>query len=215
MQLFDDIRTAEGHLFAKAWQRWRGTDLVPRRSTERIEDIAKILHMTTVLEAHSSEVVTFRLAGTSLCSAMGIELTGLSYLDFTTAEERGPRAACTRSLVDHPAGSHFVFPIVYRSGKLVATEILSFPVLPDDPTAPPQIFGLSVPLEEMYLEGTVENPDYLPMPEGFQFIDIGAGVPDDDQNLADRSKAIFHRKETISGEPTSNDQASWPRAAHR
>ncbi|MBT3534273.1 MAG: PAS domain-containing protein [Rhodospirillaceae bacterium] len=189
MQLMDDIRTRECHLFAAAWQRWRGADLVPRRSMVQIEDIANLLHLVSVIEVKSPEVATFRLAGTALCDAMGIELTGLNYFDFTTPEERGPRSARTCHLVNRPAGSHFVFPIVYRSGRLVPTEVLSFPVLPEDSSAPPQLFALSMSMEETRLEGTVAETDQLPLPEGFQFVDIGAGVPDADLGLASRPPA--------------------------
>jgi len=44
-------------------------------------------------------------------------------------------------------------------------------------------------LEDLRLEGRVATSDTLPMPEGFQFVDIGAGVPDEALGLADRPPA--------------------------
>ncbi len=133
MQLIDDIRRRECRRFAHAWQSWRGGSLVPQRHNVHIEDIANLLHLVSVIEIVSPHEANFRLAGTVLCQAMGIELTGLNYFDFTTPEERDARAARTCHLVDHPCRSHFLFPILYRTGRTVPTEILTFPVWPDNP----------------------------------------------------------------------------------
>ena len=195
MQLLDDIHTRECRAFANAWQAWRGDELVPRRSNVRLEEIARQLHLVSVIEVISPETARFRLAGSALSQALGIELTGLNYFDFTPPEERGPRIARTQNLVEQPCGSHFIFPIAYSSGRTVQTEILSFPVRPNDPSAPPQIFGISVALENIGMDGTVEEPTQLPLPEGFQFVDIGAGVPTSDMHLAERPTASLSRKQ--------------------
>ncbi len=191
MQLLDDICSRECREFACAWDNWRGAELVPRRSSVRIEDISNLLHLISVVEVRSPDEAIFRLAGTALCQAMGVELSGLNYFDFTTPEQRGPRAKRTCALVEHPAGSHFQFPVAYKTGRMVPSEVLSFPVWPDDPNAPPQLFGISVALENTHLEGEVDQPDRIAMPEGFQFVDIGAGVPDNSLGLADRPPAMM------------------------
>lgn len=116
LQLFDDIHTGECRAFACAWQAWRGTDVAPKQSSVHIEDIARELHQVSVIEVISPEIARFRLAGTTLSQAMGIELTDLNYFDLTTPEGRGPRLARTLNLVAQPCGSHFVFPIAYSSG---------------------------------------------------------------------------------------------------
>ena len=192
MLLLDDIQTRECRAFANAWQNWRGDNLVPRRASVRIEDISKLLHLVSIVEVISPEIATFRLAGTALCQAMGIELTGLNYFDFATAEARGLRVARTCQVASHPCGSHFLFPIAYRSGRTVPTEVVSFPVWPDEPGTPPQLFAMSMALEDMHLEGPAAEPTQLPLAEGFQFIDIGAGITDDELNLAVREPATLH-----------------------
>ena len=48
-------------------------------------------------------------------------------------------------------------------------------------------------LEEMRLEGPAAQPRQLPLAEGFQFIDIGAGIPDDALDLGERETAKLHR----------------------
>ncbi len=195
LQLLDDIHTKECRAFAHAWQAWRGGNLLPKRSDVRIEDIARQLHLVSVVEVVSPEAAIFRLAGTALCNAMGIELTGLNYFDFATPEERGPRIARTLKVVEQPCGSHFVFPIAYSSGRTVRSEVLSFPVQPDDPSAPPQVFGIATALEETTLDRPIAEPNILPLPEGYQFVDIGAGVPGTDSNLADRPPASLLLKQ--------------------
>ena len=149
-----------------------------------------------MIEIVSPNEANFRLAGTALCQAMGIELTSLNYFDFTTPEEREARAVRTCKLVDHPCGSHFLFPILYRTGRTVPTEILTFPVWPDNPDAPRQLFAISMPMEDVHLEGPTEESDQLPLPEGFQFIDIGAGVPDPGLGLDDRQPAELSQRRT-------------------
>ena len=194
MQLMDDIRRRECRRFAHVWQGWRGGNLVPQRHNVHIEDIANLLHLVSVIEIVSPHEANFRLAGTALCQAMGIELTGLNYFDFTTPEERDARAARTCHLVDHPCGSHFLFPILYRTGRTVPTEILTFPVWPDNPEAPRQLFAISMPLEDVRLEGPTGESDQLPLPEGFQFIDISAGVPNWGLGLDDRQPAELYQR---------------------
>ena len=75
MQLMDDIRRSECRRFAHAWLGWQGGNLVPQRHNVHIEDIANLLHLVSVIEIVSPHEANFRLAGTALCQAMGIELT--------------------------------------------------------------------------------------------------------------------------------------------
>jgi len=186
MQFLDDIHTEECLQFAKAWQDWRGSDIVPHRADVRIEDIQRVLPHVSVVEVISEDICKFRIAGTALCEAVGMELTGRNYYDFTTPEVRPQRVARTKHIANLPCGSHFVFPILYRSGNIVPTEVLSLPVLPDDPKAPPQIFTVSMNVETSHLQGRRDVPLQLPEAQGFRFIDVGAGVPDETLNLSER-----------------------------
>jgi len=189
VQLLDDIQTRECRAFAKAWQNWRGGETVPRRADVRLEDIGRLLQLVSVIEVVSQELARFRIAGTALCEALGFELTGLNFFDFATPEARAPGIARTHQVAGQPCGSHYLLSITYSSGRTVPTEIVSFPVWPDDPSAPPQIFGLSMALEEMRLEGPASESNQLFRGEGFRFIDIGAGVPDPALKLAERPPA--------------------------
>ncbi len=193
----NDIHTPDCRAFAEAWQHWRGADLVPRRSAVRLEEIRKLLPLVSVIEVISPEVAKFRLAGTALRDAMGIELTGLNYFDLTKPETRARRVARTQQIVTHPCGGHVLYPILYASGRTVLTEVFSLPVWPNDPSAPPQIFAISVSMEDMRLAGPVAEPNQLPQGEGFQFVDIGAGAPNANLNLAERPPAILKAAETV------------------
>lgn len=191
MQLLEDIKTAECRAFAEAWQRWRGAELVPRRSAVRIEEITKLLPLLSVLEVASPEVASIRLAGTALCEAMGVELTGLNYYDMTDPEDRVLRMARTRKLVELPCASHYMHVVVYKSGRSILTEGLAMPVWPNDASHPPQFFAVWMPLEETRFEGTVADPTTMKTAESFQFVDIGAGIPDPNLNLDNRPAATF------------------------
>lgn len=191
MQLLDEITSPECRAFAEAWQGWRGTDLVPRRSAVRIEEISKLLPYVSIVEMISEEVATIRLAGTALCQAMGVELTGLNYFELTDPETRALRVDRTRRIVAQPCGSHYLHPLAYQSGRTIPTEGLSLPVRPDDPSAPLQFFAIWAALEDMRLEGAAAEPRKVPIADCFQFVDIGAGVPDAGLNLTDRPPAAL------------------------
>ena len=191
MQLLDEITSPECRAFAEAWQRWRGVELVPRRAAVRIEEISKLLPLVSLVELISPDLARVRLAGTALCEAMGVELSGLNYFEMTEPEDRALRVARTMPLSEHPCASHYMHPLAYQSGRTIPTEGLSLPVLPDDSSAPPQFFAIWCALEDMHLEGTTVEPNKVPMAEGFQFVDIGAGIPDPGLNLTDRPPATF------------------------
>ncbi len=189
MRLLDDIHSEACHDFALAWQNWRGSAIAPRRASVRIDDIQKELPHVSVVEVISADLCKFCVAGTALCEAVGMELTGENYYDFTAPEARPLRVARTSHMAGMPCGCHFVFPILYRSGKVVPTEVLSLPVLPNDLSAPRQIFTIAIPMEQTRLMGPHDNPLQFPEAEGFRFIDVGAGVPDDHLNLSERAAA--------------------------
>ena len=170
---------------------WRGSAIAPRRASVRIDDIQKELPHVSVAEVISPDLCKFCVAGTALCEAVGIELTGLDYFDFTTPEARPLRLARTSHMAGMPCGCHFVFPFLYRSGKVVPTEVLSLPVLPNDLSAPRQIFTIAISKEQTRLMGPHDNPLQFPEAEGFRFIDVGAGVPDDHLNLSVRAAATL------------------------
>jgi len=192
MQLLDDIKTRECRAFALAWQDWRGAELVPRRAQVQIDQIKKLLPMLVVLEIVSPELAWFRLAGTAITEVMGADLTGKNYFDMVAPETRDLGVARTCQAAAQPCGSHFIHPIVHQSGRTVPTEVLSLPVLPNDPAAPPQFFTISVQLEDSRLEGSASEQNQFPVIEGYQFVDIGAGVPDPGLNLADRPPATLN-----------------------
>ncbi|NQV60402.1 MAG: PAS domain-containing protein, partial [Alphaproteobacteria bacterium] len=189
--LLDDIKTQECRAFALAWQGWRGAELVPTRADVRIPEIVRLLPFVSVLEIISPEVANFRLFGTALYDALGVDLTGLNYFDMTKPEKRDLRIQRTCQLSAHPCGSHYLHSIAYKSGRTVPTEVLSLPVRPNDPSSGPQQFSIAIPMEDIRMAGTAVEPKRLPVSESFQFVDIGAGVPDASLNLANRPPATI------------------------
>ncbi|MFP6774168.1 MAG: PAS domain-containing protein [Alphaproteobacteria bacterium] len=191
MRQLDDIYCEACHNFALAWQNWRGSAIAPHRASVRIDDIQRELPYVSVVEVISEDMCKFRIAGTALCEAVGIELTGKNYYDFTTPEARQLRVVRTKQIAGLPCGCHFVFPILYRSGEIIPTEVLSLPVLPDNPDAAPQIFTIAMPMKQTHLMDPHDTPLKMPEAEGFHFIDVGAGVPDDHLKLFERPAATL------------------------
>ncbi|MDP7548835.1 MAG: PAS domain-containing protein [Alphaproteobacteria bacterium] len=191
MHLLDDLTTRECRDFAQAWQDWRGTELIPRRFEVRIEEIVELLPLMTVMEVISPEAATFRLAGTALSEGLGFELTGHNYFDMAPPDTRALRVARTWQVATQPCGSLFLCSIIYQSGRAVPSEVLTLPIWPNEPSVRPHLFAVSMALEETRMEGPASEANQLPIGEGYQFIDIGAGLPDASLDLADLPPATL------------------------
>jgi hypothetical protein len=70
------------------WDKVRGSRTTPRRFEIEPGKIAAILPSTFILERVDAEVYRFRLAGTLVCDAFGVELRGTNFLDGWSAMDR-------------------------------------------------------------------------------------------------------------------------------
>lgn len=180
MQLDDIVQSPECRQFGEIWKGWRGTELVPRRSSVRIEEIPDLLPFISVLEVLSRDVVRFRLVGTGFFEATGYDLTGNNFIDLTTPERQEQRKSRVEEMITRPCGSYVVYSMVYTTGRVVPTEVLSLPVFQEGKDSLPQIFAVSAPMENLGKNRFDPNRNNLPSSKDFQFVDIGAGISDAD-----------------------------------
>ena len=180
MQIDSMVQTTECRQFGEIWKRWRNTDLVPIRPSVHIEEIPKLLPFISVLDVLSRDVVKFRLVGTAFYAATGHELTGRNFINLTAPERREQRKTRVEHMIARPCGSYAVYSMVHTTARVVPTEVLSLPVFQKDVDAPPQIFAVSVPMEKLGKNKFDPNRNKLPASDVFQFVDIGAGIPEID-----------------------------------
>ncbi|MBC8239061.1 MAG: PAS domain-containing protein [Alphaproteobacteria bacterium] len=202
MQLMDIIRTDQCRALATAWQRWRGDDLLPRRADMRIAEITPLLPGITVLELRSTEEIVFRLAGTKIAEIMGIELTGRNYVDFAAPPDRKGRAERAMWQGRQPCGAIFLLPIPYSSGRVVVSEVLSLPTLPNKPGEPMQLLAINWPLDDTPRHLSPADPNGFNKSADFRFVDIGAGTPDAALQLSDLPPALLPRPNSAVRQPT-------------
>ncbi len=162
-----------------AWHTWRGERLLPSRRDFDLSMIKRLLPRMVLLDVRSADEVRFRLVGTGITRALGVELTGRNYLDLGDPNDRGERASFLFAELNQPCGAVMLYPIYYASGRMAPMEVISAPVAPDKPGDPPLVVAL---LSELDAAATAEPmaPEFgvrLPTGRQFRYFDIGAGVP--------------------------------------
>lgn len=185
MQLNDTMHTKECLALANAWQRWRGDKLLPRRAQVRIEEIKPLLPGITILELRSTDELIFRLAGTKISETLGVELTGRNYVDFAPPQDRARRVGRAMWQGRQPCGAYFLLPIPFASGRVVMSEVLSLPTLPNENGGPMQLINMNCALDDTTLQVPLADPDRFSTAVDFRFVDIGGGTPDATLGLAD------------------------------
>lgn len=172
-----NFRADDSRRFLLAWDRWRGTNLLPRRGDVALADIKKLLPRVMVFEVRDAEHIVFRLAGSVIGERLGFDPTGLNHLDLAPTEGRAIRAAQLLAEVRQPCAAVMLYPVVYASGRRVPAEVVSAPVEPDRQGEPIQVIALATELADSALETPANGARLIAAGEGLAFIDIGAGVP--------------------------------------
>lgn len=171
------FRTEAAAAFARAWRRWRGDGLLPTRAQMRIEDIAPLLPFVVIVDVLDRHTMPVRLAGTAVRDTLGVELTGLNYLDLADKGQRERRARLLFDQVRQPCGSCTHFPVPLQSGLTLKVECLCLPVRPEDPERLPQLVAVNAPLQDPGLFDPVGKVVPVGTAEVYGYVDIGAGVP--------------------------------------
>lgn len=176
------IRSEGCRRFARLWQQWRGAELVPARAAVRPRDMPDLLPHIVIVEVRSETEAILRLVGTAMRDMTGVELTGLNWIDLSPGQERAVRGRRMVLETSHPCGGVTVTSLANSRGGFTEVEYIVFPVTPNDPDNPPQLLALIQPLARKFEMTPIEAPADLAVPftEQVRFLDIGAGVPDDE-----------------------------------
>ncbi len=174
------IQTEFGHLLLRAWDKWRGTALLPTRADMFLEDISAILGNVTLLELRGPDEAVVRLAGTRICEVFGQELKGRNYLDLVPPEARGLRARRLQYMIAHPCGAVLQGTYSARSGMTFRSEQVALPVRPATPDAAPQLLTVAAVMPGQPRPTHMPESELGRLPDTFRFLDIGAGIPNVD-----------------------------------
>lgn len=183
MGTFD--RTEAGKKFEKYWQEIRKNgEKVPLRSEFRVtSEIAPLLPFVVIAEVLDGDIV-FRLVGTGLAEHQGIDITGRRYGEFSRSEQVS--RALTRIAAAHarPCGLRTVHTEEYARGVSSDVEVVALPLRRDHQGGQMMVM-LVTPLGRG-LADKGGRPLYLNPLSSIAYIDLGDGIPEDDDVLAGR-----------------------------
>jgi hypothetical protein len=166
--------------FIMAWQGWRGPGrLMPKRSAVELGDIKPLLGRVILLELVSEDQVLVKVAGSQLREHAGFEATGRNLRDLTPSEQWPVRLWRMNAAATHPCGAWMVnIDTRTRSGDGVYFETVTLPIEPDGPEKPRLLLSNVAFLGGIYEKRAENGPQLAWLPEGFCFLDLGAGIPD-------------------------------------
>ena len=182
-------RTAFCQTLAKAWCEAAGDRLLPRRSQLTPRMLKDVLNSLFILEYLSPETIRFRLVGGRLTELLGgVQLTGQNNIDLVPPAQRPVRIARYLACANFPCGMHFAQPATLTTGLQVRIEHLILPILPDEAGDPLQFVGAAEELDAVEVWPGVSLADqqrtYRRVVDHVRFVDIGAGIPEQDPGLA-------------------------------
>ena len=161
----------------KAWQRWRGGDIMPRRSQIKTNDLPDLMRGMMLLEALAPDRFIFRFSGSLYQDIYGFDFTGMNYLEITEASVRELRSRRLWSLVEQPAGAAWTTPSVGGQDFIG----ISVPIAPDEPDTVLKIMQVVVPIMSvsgLAAERRRRRQSHVEFSDQFRYLDIGAGKPD-------------------------------------
>lgn len=113
------------------WNALRDGRLAPGRNEVDPREIAPLLDSTFILEVQNADNIRFRLAGTRLCEAFGMELRGMSALALWHGEDRAKVRDLILRVVSGPAIGHVACTVENRGGFVYGAEFLYMPLRSD------------------------------------------------------------------------------------
>ncbi|PKQ09607.1 MAG: hypothetical protein CVT73_01755 [Alphaproteobacteria bacterium HGW-Alphaproteobacteria-12] len=170
--------TDAGKKLQQYWQSIRENNQeLPHRSAFKITSaIAPILPFMVILEAKEMDVV-FRLVGTGIVTHQGVDVTGKHYSDFTTPERALAAVARIGACHKNRCGFVSVHAEEYGRGLASEVEVTGLPLQSGDGGGQTMILAV-IPTNRILAKRRNE-PLFLRPATYFEFIDLGAGVPED------------------------------------
>jgi hypothetical protein len=166
--------------FIAAWLGWRGPGrLLPKRSAVELLDIEHLLGGIMLFEFLSEDRILVKIAGSQLREHSGFEATGRNLRDLTPSEQWPVRRWRMNAVATRPCGAWTInIDTRTRSGDSVYFESVTLPIEPDEPEKPRLLMSKVTFLGGIYEPRAKDRPQLAWLPQGFCFLDLGAGIPD-------------------------------------
>jgi len=142
------------------WEALRGEASAPVRQQIDLKQIRHIVPWLALMErAPDSQVYTWRLAGTGVCTIWGREITGREVFDRWGAFERESIARALDAVVGQHQPSVARLKGRNRAGETIGFELLALPVIAAD-GATTQVFASVVPFRQPEWLGLMELTEF-------------------------------------------------------
>jgi len=174
--------------FLESWKSVCDGDAVPKRAAIRPDIFPRqSLGYITYQEYEAPGVLVWKIAGTALVDAIGMELTGSNALDLVPVDERDYDMMTIEAALAHPCG--MIYAIASRStyGEPVVNRLLQLPVRGADGTIS-RFVGMVEPYALAENGPTIELGERSMRRGQGALVDIGFGVPDMEVVLGEWTK---------------------------
>lgn len=171
----DATLTRDSRRFLEQWNRWRGTNLLPRWSDIQFAALSDMVPRMVALEFRSATDVPFIYVGAVIEYQLGLGLVGKNYIDLAPPNGRGLRGELMSRVVGHPCAAVNFYELELQGGLRTMVEIATAPVRPDDDRDPMRLI-CAVSNEAVSDADQVARIE-LSEGQGLRYLDIGAGVP--------------------------------------
>ncbi len=171
--------TSRSKSFLKIWHGWRRGRLLPERQDVDYAALGDLANTCLLLNVRGHDDIRVDWTGDTITDLLGYDLTGMNYLDLTSAENRAWRAHLTMAQMAQPCSVVIYYMLQLAQGGVLPVEFVSGPLRENGATGNASLIlccasGLTGLHEG---RGKAVNPDSYEEGEGMRFIDIGAGVP--------------------------------------
>lgn len=130
------------------WNRLRGDRTAPDRREIEPSDIREVLGDTFILELDKKyQALSFRLAGTRLCSAYGRELKGIGFLSLWEEKNNLDVYKCVKTVFHEAKPCVISYTAETEGNRIIDYEMLLLPLL-NGPAHASRILGITSPLKK-------------------------------------------------------------------
>ena len=162
-------------LFFRTWHGWREGDKIPDRRHLEF-GLGELKGTALLLDVRGHDEVPIVFVGGDFEDRLGIDLTGINYLDMTSRDNRSWRAHLTMAQVAQPCGSVIYYWLRLGDSSLLPVEIVCAPLREPGAEQPTLLLGCASGLARTG-EGVAIDPDSYEEGDGMRFIDLGFGIP--------------------------------------
>lgn len=160
----------------QAWCAWRGGRLLPGKADMDLGELAEFMPWLALLEVAGPDEARLRVAGSGLRDVYGTDMIGRNLKEITAPEDWPRRSARYMAQVSRPCGTYYFRRHTLPDGRTVSYETVALPVEAEEGVR--QMLCIIMPLRQWQTLGRPAAPHLIPMPTAFQYVDIGAGIPD-------------------------------------